>query len=193
MISWHRSRHSEHSRTPGNRRAMRFRPNLPTAGRCGATTIAVASLRCLPQKLHLASASSSGASRVHRLDRTSPFGNNLVGEVSAPLADEHAGASDQSADPTLGRPTEAARPVRLAVLDGALPRAGVHDLMDPLVAQSQFLGDLPQRCPGSMEAPDGVLVADLGLIGLALQVEQPVPGLARLPKEILIEGHRLLW
>lgn len=61
--------------------------------------------------------------------------------------------------------------------------------MDPLIAQPERLGDLAERCTGRMEAPDGMLVADLGLIGLVLEVEHTVPRLARLPKENPVERH----
>lgn len=117
------------------------------------------------------------------------FGNHLVSEVDAPLADEHARAGDQPADLSLGGSAEAARPVGLTFLHGPLPGSGVHDLMDPLVAQAERLGDLPKGCTGPMEAPDGVLVPDLGLIGLVLEVERTVTRLARLPNEFPVEGH----
>jgi len=90
---------------------------------------------------------------------------------------------------SLGGSAEAARPVGLTFLHGTLPGSGVHDLMDPLVAQAERLGDLPKGCTGPMEAPDGVLVPDLGLISLVLEVERTVTRLARLPKEFLVEGH----
>ena len=61
--------------------------------------------------------------------------------------------------------------------------------MDPLVAQPERLGDFSKRCAGRMEAPEGVLIPDLGLVGLVLMVERAVPRLTGLPEEFSVECH----
>jgi len=78
------------------------------------------------------------------------------------------------------------RSVGLALLDRALAGSHVHDLMDPLVAQPERVGDLPQGCTGCVEPADRVLVPDLGLVGLVLQVQRPVSRLPSLPENLVV-------
>jgi hypothetical protein len=117
------------------------------------------------------------------------FGEHLVREREAPLADEHARPRDELAYLPLGGPAEAARPVGLAFSDRALAGSRVHDLMDPLVTEPERVGDLSKRCTGPMESPDSVLRTHLSLISLVLEVDGTISLVARLPEELWIEGH----
>jgi hypothetical protein len=97
---------------------------------------------------------------------------HLGGDIDAPIADEDSGAGDQVADLALGSSAKAACPVGQALLDGALARSGIYDLMDPLVAEPKSISDLPQGRTCAVESAHGVLIPHLALIGLVLKVER---------------------
>ena len=117
------------------------------------------------------------------------FSEHLVGEIEAPLADEYIRPSYELGDVSLGGPTEAARPVSLAFLNGALAGSRVHDLMDPLVTEPERIGDIPKRCSGRVQSPDGVLISNLSPIGLELEAHCTISLVAGLPEELRIECH----
>jgi hypothetical protein len=51
----------------------------------------------------------------------------------------------------------------------------IDDLVDPLVAQPQHLGDLPQRPTRRVQPADRVVIVRPGLLGGMLRGDQPLP------------------
>jgi hypothetical protein len=56
--------------------------------------------------------------------------------------------------------------------------------VDPLVAQAQRLGDLPQRPARRVQPADRVVIVCLGLLGGMLRLQQPRPRGLRIAQQI---------
>jgi hypothetical protein len=118
-------------------------------------------------------------------------GEHLGGEVHAALADEQSGAGDQPADIDVLAPAERADGPGGGVLQRALTRGRVDDLVHALVAEPERVGDLPQRGARRMQTPDRVLIADLRSVGLVLGRDEVLAGPRRLLQQRLVNRIRL--
>jgi hypothetical protein len=61
-----------------------------------------------------------------------------------------------------------------------------HDLVDTLMAEVERLGDLPHRAARCLQAADGVVVVQLGPVGLVLEVEETRAELACLVEYVFV-------
>ena len=85
------------------------------------------------------------------------------------------------------RPPLPAWPERAPVTARRLARFVLNDLVNALVAQAEVLRDLPERASGRVEPTDGVLVVDPSALNVALEVDEPLAGLPRLPEKSCVE------
>jgi hypothetical protein len=65
----------------------------------------------------------------------------------------------------------------------------VDDLVDPLVAQAQFLGDLPQRPAGRVQPADRVVIVGPRPLGGMLRLQQPPARDLGLAHQLRIKTH----
>ncbi len=130
--------------------------------------------------------------QVLRADAPVPEGRRLVdgrchdvaGLLGEPLE------RDEAAKP-------AVNPPNLVPRSPAAPSAGavdgLHDLVDPLVAEPEGVGDLAERPARGVQPADGVVVVDARDLGGMLQIEEPVAGLLRLRECVLVQCHHCLF
>jgi hypothetical protein len=65
----------------------------------------------------------------------------------------------------------------------------LDDLVDPLMAQAQCLGDLPQRPAGRVQAADRLVIVHLGPVGGMLRHGQVLLGALGRAHQLRIKPH----
>ena len=118
-----------------------------------------------------------GSVRLHRLR----FGDDLLCKREATIADIDTWAGYEFGDGHLGEPAEGAGGICCGALSGLpIPGAagGFNDLVHPLMADVERLGDLAKGRSGEVEPADRVVVVGLGKLGASLPVQPAGTGLS---------------
>ncbi len=120
------------------------------------------------------------------------FMDKLGGQGDAAIADEDpAWASNDLSRLLLRQTTEATHDVRSRLFDRDLAFHAFHDLVDPLVAQTEGISYLSKRSAGGMQPADRVLVAQPRALCVVVQVDDAVSSVRGLFQEFVVQSYDL--